>query len=208
LEPFVLLIDYHRILMHRFRYDVGFVAALLLSAALLAATDAPKIVHQEEFLIVGIEARTIGERELSGDGEIPGLWRRFYGEHIPDKIPNRADKNIYALYTDYVRDRMADYTVVIGVKVKDKSQVPAGMVVKTIPAGEYAVITSEKGQGETVIPTAWQKVWALEDKDELGGKRAYKTDYEVYDERATDPQNLQADLYAGLNPPSKDHPEK
>jgi len=181
---------------------------LLVGIALLAQTSAPKLVHQDEFFVVGIEVRTTGERELSGEGEIPGLWRRFYSEHIADKIPNRVDKNIYALYTDYVHDRMADYTVLLGVRVKDTSEVPAGMVLKTIPAGQYAIITSEKGPGETVIPTAWQKVWALEDKDQLGGKRAYKTDYELYDERATDPQNLQADLYIGLKPAPADHSDK
>ena len=47
------------------------------------------------------------------------------------------------------------------------------------------------------------KVWALEDKDELGGKRAYKADFEVYDGRNTDPKNQQADLYIGLKEETK-----
>jgi predicted transcriptional regulator YdeE len=183
-------------------------APLLLGGAMLAQTGSPKIVHRDEFSIIGIEARTSGERELSGDGEIPGLWQRFYSEHVLEKIPNKAEPNTYALYTSYTRDRMGEYTVVIGAKVKDKSQIPAGMILKTVPAGQYAVVPSEKGSAETVIPTAWQKVWALEDKDLLGGKRAYKTDFELYDARATDPQNLQADLYVGLKPATDDHPNK
>lgn len=171
------------------------VAALIVSLAVFAQTSSPKIVRQEEFSIVGIEAHTSGD---SGDGEIPGLWQRFYREHILEKIPNKADQNTYAIYTDYSRDRMGEYTVVIGAKVKDKSQIPAGMVLKTVPAGQYAVLTSEKGPADTMIPMAWQKVWALEDKDLLGGKRAYKTDFELYDMHATDPQTLQTDLYVGL----------
>lgn len=176
----------------------AFIAVLIVSLAVFAQTSSPKIVRQEEFSIVGIEAHTSGERELSGDGEIPGLWQRFYREHILEKIPNKADQNTYAIYTDYSRDRMGEYTVVIGAKVKDKSQIPAGMVLKTVRAGQYAVLTSEKGPADTVIPMAWQKVWALEDKDLLCGKRAYKTDFELYDMHATDPQTLQADLYVGL----------
>jgi predicted transcriptional regulator YdeE len=172
--------------------------ALALIVTVAAQTPAPKVVHLDEFSIVGIEMRTSGENEMSGDGVIGGMWQKFYQEHILDKIPNKADQSVYAVYTAFARGRMGEYSVIIGAKVKDKSQVPAGMVLKTIPAGQYAVLTSEKGPGSTVIPTAWQKVAALEDKDLLGGKRAYKADFEVYDEHATDPQNLQADLYVGL----------
>ena len=184
--------------MRAFHIFIGLTSALVLNAAVVAQTSVPKVVHQDEFSIVGIEMRTSGENEMSGDGVIEGMWQKFYQEHILDKIPNKADKNVYALYTAFARGRMGEYSVIIGAKVKDKSQVPAGMVLKTIPAGQYAVLTSEKGPGSTVIPTAWQKVAALEDKDLLGGKRAYKADFEVYDEHATDPQNLQADLYVGL----------
>jgi len=182
--------------MHRyFRF---LALALILASVAVSQTAAPKVVHQDEFFIVGIEARTSGEKEMSEDGLIGAQWQKFYREGVLDRIPNRADQNVYALYTDYALDRMGEFTFVIGAKVKDKSQVPAGMVLKTIPAGQYSVLTSEKGPAPTVIPAAWQKIWALEEKDQLGGKRAYKTDFELYDQRATDPQNLQADLYVGL----------
>lgn len=163
-----------------------------------AQSSATKVVHEDESSIIGIEARTSGEQEMYGDGQIAGLWQKFYQEHIVEKIPNKSDKNVYAVYTDYSRDRMGAYTVVIGAKVKDKTQAPAGMILKTIPAGQYTVLTSEKGPADTVIPAAWQRVWALEDKDQLGGKRAYKADYEVYAPDATGPQSTQADLYVGL----------
>jgi predicted transcriptional regulator YdeE len=183
--------------MHSASRFVAF--ALLLSAAVATSqTKAPKPVHQDEFFVVGIEARTIGEREVSDEGVIPGLWQRFYQERVLEKIPNKADSSIYVVYTEYARDRMGDYTVVIGVKVKDKSPAPTGLVLKTVPAGQYALVTSEKGPAATVIPEAWQKVWALEDKDLLDGKRAYKADFELYGPQATNPQNLQADLYVGL----------
>ncbi|HXM23809.1 MAG TPA: hypothetical protein VN948_21300 [Terriglobales bacterium] len=32
----------------------------------------------------------------------------------------------------------------------------------------------------------------------LGGKRAYKTDFEVYDQRARNPQDSQIDIYVGV----------
>jgi predicted transcriptional regulator YdeE len=184
--------------MHSFHVIPFACAALVLNVAAIAQSSAPKIVHQDEFSIIGIEARTSAENEMSGDALIPGLWQKFYQDHVLEKIPNKADTSIYAVYTDYSRDRMGEYTVVIGARVKDKTQAPAGMVLKTIAAGQYAILTSEKGPAASVIPMAWQKVWALEDKDQLGGKRAYKADYELYGSAATDPQNTQADLYVGL----------
>jgi hypothetical protein len=38
--------------------------------------------------------------------------------------------------------------VVIGARVTDKSQVPAGLVLKTIPAGKYAIFPTEGQQGK------------------------------------------------------------
>jgi predicted transcriptional regulator YdeE len=179
-------------------------ALLTVAPILFAQTSVPRTVHQDEFTVVGIEARTSGEAEMSGDGAIGPLWQKFYQERVLDKIPNKADQNIYALYTNYARERMGNYTVIIGAKVKDKSQVPEGMVVKTIPAGQYAIFTTEKGPGQSVIPDAWSKIWALEDKGTIGGERAYKVDYEVYDSRNTDPRQTQAEIYVGL----KDSPGK
>ena len=174
------------------------VTILLAPVGLIAQMGAPKTVHQDEFDVVGIEARTSGERETSGEGMIGDLWQKFYQDRVLEKIPNKADRNIYVLYTNYSHDRMGEYTVIIGAKVKDKTQVPDGMITKTVLAGQYALVKSEKGPAASVIPTAWQKVWALEDKEELGGKRAYKTDFEVYDSGNTDPNKTQADLYIGL----------
>ena len=189
--------------MYRWYRVAVVLAAVALVSAALAQLSASKTVHQDEFSIVGIEARTSAEQEMAGDGQIAGLWQKLYQDRVLEKIPNRADKNVYAVYTDYSRDRMGAYTLVIGAKVKGKNPAPAGMVLKTIQAGQYAVLSSEKGSADTVIPAAWQRVWALEDKDELGGKRAYKSDYEVYAPGATDPQNTQADLYIGLRADQK-----
>jgi predicted transcriptional regulator YdeE len=33
---------------------------------------------------------------------------------------------------------------------------------------------------------------------ELGGTRAFQTDFEIYDQRAADPENAQIDVYIGL----------
>lgn len=156
------------------------------------------IVEQPAFDVVGISARTDNAKEMSGQGVIPQQWDRFMKEGIMAKIPNRAGDTIYALYTGYAKDRNSAYDFVIGARVSAETSVPPGMVMKRVPAGKYAVVTSHKGPGFQVVPAAWQWVWHLEDKSELGGARAYATDFEVYDQRARDPQAVQVDIYVGV----------
>jgi predicted transcriptional regulator YdeE len=157
-----------------------------------------KKVHQDGFFVVGIEARTTNAKESTGAGEIPKQWQKFFQDSIAGKIRSKIDGTIYAVYTDYASDRTGEYSFVIGVKVPPNIETPTGLVLKKIPAGDYAVIISDKGPASKVIPGAWQQIWALEDRAQLGGARAYRADYEVYDQRAADPQNSQVDVYVGL----------
>ena len=180
------------------RYLVLAIAIAVMAVGILAQTSMPKKVHQEGFSIIGIEARTTNSRESGDDGVIPKQWQKFFRDRVQDKITNTADSNLYAVYSDYASDRNGEYSYVIGVRVKSDASVPAGLVLKKIPAGNYVLITSEQGPVAKVVVAAWQKIWALEDKGQLGGTRAYKADFEIYDNRATDPQNSQVDLYVGL----------
>jgi hypothetical protein len=38
---------------------------------------------------------------------------------------------------------------------------------------------------------------------QMGRRRAFKTDYEVYGKRATDPRDSQVEIHIGLRPPAK-----
>jgi predicted transcriptional regulator YdeE len=180
-----------------------FLAILVLcsfSAILFASQSAPpKIVHQPEFYIVGITARTTNAKEAGPDGIIGKQWQKFFQEGVLQQIPNKFDSNIYNVYSDYASDRNGEYSFTIGARVADRSQqLPPGLVLKTVPAGDYAVITTEKGPVANVIIAAWKHVLDMEDQKQLGGTRAYKSDFEFYDQRAMDPQNAQADLNIGL----------
>jgi predicted transcriptional regulator YdeE len=178
----------------------------LLALVALAVTETqsipqtPKatVVRQDAFFIVGIEARTNAAKETSSQGVIPQQWQKFFGDGVLQKVPNKADQNIYVAYTDFANKRFGDYCVVIGARVTDKSHVPAGLVLKAIPAGNYAVFQSDKGPLGQVIPAAWQKIADAEDKGQLGRDRTYRVDYEVYDASSMDPRNMQAELHVGV----------
>jgi predicted transcriptional regulator YdeE len=175
------------------------VSIALFSLVLLAGEDSGvKVVHRSSFSVIGIELRTSNAKEASGDGVIGKQWAKFFQDDTLGKIPNKAGSNIYALYSDYSSDRKGEYSFLIGAKVEEGSIAPPGFVLKTVPSGRYAAVTSDLGPVAKVVLAAWQRVWQMEEKHTLGGTRAYKTDYEVYDQRATDPQNAQVDLYIGL----------
>src|SRR5579862_3952346 len=131
------------------------IAVLAVILAMPVAGDAPltpKIIEQPAFTVIGISARTTNADETSGKGVIGQQWARFMKEDLLSKIPNKADSNILAVYTDYESDANGAYSFLLGAKVNSAGNVPAGTVAKGIPAGRYAVFTTEKGALAKVVP--------------------------------------------------------
>ena len=155
-----------------------------------------RIVEIPAFTVIGIETRTNNAKEASAEGIIGRLWHRFIDDAMADKIPEKRDSNLYAVYSEYASDHHGEYTFTVGAPVKAKTAAPAGMVLKDIPAGRYAVITTQKGPFPKVIPEAWLEIFKLEEERKLN--RSYRADFELYDERDLDPQNGQVDIYIGL----------
>lgn len=170
--------------------------AFLLSAR-LGDTMNPKVVERDAFTVVGIAARTSNAREMTPNGIIGKQWGRLMKEGLLAQIPNKADHNIVAVYTDYASDHNGEYAFVLGARVTSDGAVPAGMVTKKIPPGKFAVFTSEKGAAAKVVPEIWMKINSLP-RSAVGGDRTYRADYEIYDERAADPANAQVDVYVGI----------
>jgi predicted transcriptional regulator YdeE len=173
-------------------------AVLVLTAAPVGAAMETRVVEQQEFSVIGIQVRTSNAKEMTAAGAIPKQWGRFFKEGIAEKIPHKTGPTIYAVYTGYESSRDGEYDFIIGMNVSSVSEVPPGMVAKKVPSGRYAVVTSAKGPVAQVVPKVWQQVWSLEDNKQLGGIRAYKADFELYDQRSQNLQDSQVDLYIGL----------
>jgi predicted transcriptional regulator YdeE len=159
----------------------------------------PKLVHLPGFSFIGIAARTNNAKEISGEGVIADQWERVMAGGIIEQIPNRADANILAMYADYDSDANGEYTFLIGAKVTSTDSIPEGMIAKQIPDAGYAVFTSEKGPVWKVVPEAWQNIWSTP-SSKMGGERAFLADFEIYDERAADPQNAVVEEWVGIKP--------
>lgn len=175
-------------------------AALLCAVSLFApATQEThlKTEHQDSFFVAGYTARTNNAAEAGGHGKIGPLWQRWFAEDLGAKIPSRVGNDILAVYSDYANDENGDYTYLLGVHVSSVENLPQGLSYRKIAAGRYAIFTTETGPAMRVVPAAWQKIWAAP-ASEMGGKRAFLTDFEVYGERAADPQHAQIEIHIGV----------
>jgi len=161
-----------------------------------AETNA-KVEHQEAFTVVGVAVRTSNAKEATPDGIIGKQWARLMQENLLAAIPNKADRNIVAVYTDYASDKDGEYTYVLGARVTKAENIPAGMVAKEVPAGRYAVFTSDRGPVQQAVVATWNRIWATP-KDAPGGDRAYKTDFELYDQRAQNPADSVVEIHIGI----------
>jgi predicted transcriptional regulator YdeE len=156
-----------------------------------------KLVDLPGFSFIGIAARTTNAKEMSGEGVIADQWERVMAGGIIEQIPNRVDSSVIAMYTNYESDANSEYTFLIGAKVTSIDSIPEGMVAKPVPDAHYAVFISEKGSVWKVVPEVWQKIWSTP-ASEIGGERAFLADFEIYDERATDPQNAVVEVWVGI----------
>jgi len=161
-----------------------------------ATASVAKVEDQPGFSVIGVSVRTSKWKEAGGNGEIPNMWGRAMQDGTFDRIPNRADSNIFAVYTDYASDQSGECTYVLGARVTSIDKVPAGFVAVTIPAGRYAVLQTDKGPLPDVMPKVWKRIHAMPAR-ELGGERAFKVDYEVFP-AGFDWQNAQIDVHLGL----------
>ena len=181
----------------------GIAAALAISSAIAIAemkreSDMnPKAVQQEGFTVMGISVRTSNAEQMTPAAPIGKQWERLFKEGVLGAIPNKADAHIVAVYSDYASDKDGEYNYLLGARVTKVDSVPAGMTVKNVPAGRYAVFTSERGPVQKVVVEMWQRVWATP-KSALGGDRAFKSDYEIYDQRAQNPADAVVDLYVAV----------
>jgi predicted transcriptional regulator YdeE len=163
----------------------------------LQGEERMNIQQHAGFYIAGLTARTNNAHEMSGKGKIGHVWQQFLQPNLVAKIPNKIGVDLIAVYADYETDHTGHYTYLLGVPIITPEVLPENLTVKHVPAGRYSVFSSGRGPIKQVVPELWQRIWSMSPQ-ELGGERAFKTDYEIYDQRAADPENAQIDVYVGL----------
>ena len=161
-----------------------------------AAPATPKVEDQDSFIVVGVTVRTNNTKEATGQGDIPGLWQNAVQNGTLEQIPNKTGDGYVVVYSDYATDNTGDYTYTLGYRVTSADKIPDGMVARTVRAGKYSVFVSETGPPQEVIPALWQRITQLTPQ-QLGGARAYQTDFETYG-AIVDWGNVQMFAHLGL----------
>jgi predicted transcriptional regulator YdeE len=166
------------------------------TAPTAAAPYETKVENQDSFLVVGLTVRTNNAAERSGQGKIRAMWEGAMNSGQLQQIPNQAGDGFVVVYSDYASNSTGDYNYTLGVRVSSADKVPDGFVVRKIQAGKYAVIQSQTGPPEEVIPGLWQHINSMTPQ-QLGGTRVFQTDFEVYP-NITDWGSVQIAAHIGL----------
>ncbi|MBP9726199.1 MAG: GyrI-like domain-containing protein [Gammaproteobacteria bacterium] len=158
-----------------------------------------EFVNKSEIKLIGLKTRTNNKNEMDPKtSKIGKLAGHFWSQSIASKISNRKNPGVtLAVYTQYESDEHGEYTYFIGEEVTTLEHVPAELHTLNITSAQYLKFTTPSGKMPEVVIQAWQQIWKMTPKD-FGGKRAYQADFEVYDERAQDPENTSIDIYIGI----------
>jgi predicted transcriptional regulator YdeE len=158
-----------------------------------------EIVNHKEKLVIGIKVRTNNAAEADPlKGRIFPCVKRYFHENLAARIPNRKNPGAtFCIYTEYENGHRGDYTYFIGEEVSLAGYVPEGFEILKIPQQKYAKFTNGPGSMPDVVRKPWEMIWKMSSK-EMGGERAYLADFEIYDERSRDHQNIVLDFYIGI----------
>jgi len=148
-------------------------------------------IDNNTFHIVGISVRTSNQNKQAAK-DIPALWGQFKGEQISQKVKDKADANVYCLYTEYEGDHNLPYTTLIGHRVNNLNDVPEGLKSMTFKKEKYISFVAKGDLQNGAVINKWMEIWNT-DLD-----RTYIADFEVYGEKAINPSDAEVDIYIGV----------
>ena len=145
-----------------------------------------------EIYLIGLclEGKTTNAHGQSGI-DCKNLWHRFEDGQYAAQIQHKVNDAIYGVYHQYEGDSSKPFSYFIGCQVQKDAVVPGGLTLMLVPAGNYEKITV-KGKMPDCVSKAWQEIWKAD------YNRAYTIDFEVYDERSSDWNNAEVDVYVAV----------
>ena len=146
----------------------------------------------ETFHIIGIDTRT-SNQEGKAAQDIPALWNHFMSQNLMEKIPNKIGAEIFCIYTEYEGDHDLPYTALLGCKADNLDNVPEGMRGMTFTTQKLEKYTAKGNLQQGAVWRKWLEIW----EEEID--RTYSFDFEVYGEKAQNPEAAEVDIYISVN---------
>ena len=158
-----------------------------------------EIVNIPEITLCGLLKRTSLNEELNAlTAKIPLTISSYWSSLLANKAPNLVDpQTSYSLYTNYETNEYGPYDYFFGQAVDNIDAVPAVFSSLVLAPQKMVKFTTIPGAMPHLVIKAWQNIWQMS-TTELGGKRTYLADYEVYDHRAVNLANAIIDLYVSI----------
>ncbi|MBP1991101.1 effector binding domain-containing protein [Paenibacillus eucommiae] len=172
-----------------------------------AEAQIPKLWERfwQESVLENIPGRSGAAVQVGSEGSTDGNANTNANADANTNGNTNADTNgnaIFGCYTDYENGAFGEYTILLGASVSSLANIPEGMAVTTLPAARYAVFTTAKGPMNKVVIEAWQAIWqwsaAVTDLE-----RTFTGDFELYDERSSNPEDAQVDIYIAVQSQDK-----
>lgn len=119
-----------------------------------------------------------GVQERTSNQEIGQIVHKVIESYfvLSEDIKNKKNPGVmFSVYTDYENKHHGKYTYFVGEEITEES---GNDYILNIPSQKYIRFTL-KGEPAQVVPIAWQEIWQMSSED-LGGKRSYIADFEVY----------------------------
>lgn len=149
-----------------------------------------KLIETTRLIGLALPFKTTNENGQSNI-DCGNLWQQFEAESWLSKIPRKLSNEILAVYHDYEGDHTKPFSYFIGCKVNKDTTVPDGMDALAIPSGNYQKLTA-RGEMPNCIAKAWKEIW------ESDLARAYRADFEVYDERSQNWNDAEVDIFISI----------
>jgi predicted transcriptional regulator YdeE len=149
-------------------------------------------IAMQEFKLIGLGLKTKTSNENGKSAIDCGtLWQQFEAGKYADKIQEKLTNQILAVYHNYEGDYSKPFSYFIGCKVKGDAEVPKGMNSLIIPDQRYEQFIA-KGIMPDCVADKWKEIWSAD------MSRAYKADFEIYDERSKDWKNAEVDIFISV----------
>lgn len=203
-----VLFNYKTTMIANFRTLYGHILnfdsnrAILISLIILNIEEnmEKQLKQLQSVILVGLKARTDNINEMKPDkAKIGALCDQYWSEGTSNKILHRSNPcETYGVYLEYDSNEHGAYTYFIGEAVDSlEGQDLSTLHTITIDSGAYMTFTTDRGSIPEIIISGWKNIWAMDEQD-LGGKRKYITDFEIYpkDMNLTD---ARIDIHIGIN---------
>lgn len=145
----------------------------------------------ETFHIIGIDVRTSNQNGQAGQ-DIPNLWQKFMSENIAGKISNKISEEVFCIYTEYEGDHNKPYTTLLGCKVDSLENIPESMRGMTFTTKNQKAFQAKGNLLQGAIWQKWAEIW------ETDLDRTYTFDYEVYGEKAQNPEDAEVVIFVAV----------